>query len=276
MPEIAAYLPTRLGERFVCRSRPVGPSFEPGPDGATLRPARVELGIVGCPDAWIPVDAAIWTHACGLTLRRAGFVQAAGGRWEAWKPWASLRGRALLVGEADESERIVRLSYLQALYNALHRTDTLRLAVRLIGSVEADACVLGLAERRISSSCPYSAERVVRRPGRFACRQASPAGGELPDLPAALGDDTAPAGAYAAALRDAGEHGLGRGTITLRNVTRAYAPGSAIDATDGRTVALAAGAESPAPVVVAVTWRLGDGVNKTDLTLETPTGGLRS
>ena len=85
-------------------------------------------------------------------------------------------------------------------------------------------------------------------------------------------DDAHDATSHAERIRDALGSEVGHGSIVLRHVTRAYAPGDAIPQTQGRRIDLTvrSGESTSAPIVVGVAWSLEAPASKTELLLDTP------
>ena len=251
-------------EEALRRPRPVKATLLRDDPAARARnlPPQVLLGIDGDDDSWIQVRAVIWAD-------RAGFTLPINPLWR-WHPYACEQARNVVSGDQTLFEKYSRYNYLTLLNNALSGRSP-SLALKLVGSVECDHAVIGRAARRASGSWPIVAAKVVRAGRRFA-KSEVPAAGD----PFGLGgdrhdvrDESAAAAAYAAQLRAATEDESGRGAITLRQLTRAYAPGDVIPGTRGRRIDLrvSGGGGSRAPVVLGVAWDFQPGRTKTDLVL---------
>jgi hypothetical protein len=258
---------------YVRRSRPVGTTFLRDDADAAVRnyPAFVQLGIGGDDDSWIQVPAVVWRD-------RAGFTIPLNPLWR-WHPYASAYARHATSGGQTLFDQYAEHSYLTLLHNTLRGSGT-ALVLRLAGSVECDEAVRGSAPRRLTSSWPLVAEKVVRAESRLRLREV-PSGSDPFDLGASrhdIRDDSAAAAGLAEHIRGMGEHEVGRGSILLRHLTRAYAPGDVIPATCGRVIDLTvrSGERTHAPVVMGVAWSFDDPPNKTELALGTsPAEGTR-
>ena len=252
--------------QVIRRPRPVASTFTYDSDElkARLHPRKVQLGIVGDDAAWIDVPAEIWNDRAGFTISTALLAGNSGDGQ--WYPYAG-------YGQASAAYR--GLHYLTLLHNALCDGGTYKLRLRLVGSIECDQAVRGLAPRRASSAWPFRSARTVRLPDRFTWRQVQDALGAGAETDTT--DDALAAGAYAERLRDAGEDCRGAGSILLRYLTRSYALGDGISATSGRVVDLCVdgGAGSFAPVVSTVVWHFDEGANKTELVLDGPERQVR-
>lgn len=255
------------GENHVRRSRPIGPTFLR--DDASMQarnlPNLVQMGIEGDDYAWIQIPAVVWTD-------RAGFTVPVNPLWQ-WFPYTSEYARHTAVGEKTLFEKYGRCNYLTLLHNTLRGTGE-KLVLRLVGSVECDEAVTGRAARRVCSSWPLAAARAVRAENRFRHREV-PSGSDPFDLEQNrhdTRDDSEDAANYARSVRDVLEDEVGHGSITLRHLTRAYGPGDVIPRTQGRVIDLTSRGRqgTHGPVVVEVVWNFEDGVNKTELILDTP------
>jgi len=254
-----------VGGNFLRRPRPVGPTLLRDDDLARARnlPAFVQLGVDGDETSWIEVPAVIWRD-------RAGFTIPVNPLW-AWYPYADEYARH--AGGTTETlfGRYGELSYLTLLHNAL-RGQGEGLALRLVGSMESDEAVVGLAPRRLSSSWPFVARKVVRAEERLVGRQV-PDEADVLSLGAARRDerdDAADAAALAGALRDTMADEVGHGSLILRHVTRSYAPGDVVPQTQGRVIDLTVrgGQRRYAPVVAGVVWNFQHGASRTELLLD--------
>ena len=252
-------------QNHVRRPRPVGPTFLRDNTGARNLPSFVQLGIEGDDSTWIQIPAVVWTD-------RAGFTVPINPLWQ-WFPYASEYARHAAVGGETLFERYGRYGYLTLLHNTLRGSGT-RLVLRLVGSVECDEAVTGRAARRVSSSWPLAAAKAIRAENRFRHR-AVPSGSDPLGLESTrhdARDDSDDAADYALRVRDLLEDEVGHGSITLRHLTRACAPGDVIPRTRGRVIDLTVrgGERAHGPVVVEVLWNFDEGVNKTELILDTP------
>jgi hypothetical protein len=246
------------------RPRPVGPTLLRDDASAKVRniPPQVLLGIAGDETSWIQVPAVIWSDRAGFTLPVNPLYR--------WHPYGCEQARSVKSGEETLFEKYARYNYLTLLDNAL-AGRTPALAMKLVGSIECDHAVTGRAGRQAGSSWPIASAKVIRAGRRFAKSEVL-AGSDPFSLSADrhdTRDDSAAASAFAAQIRSAGEDEIGRGSITLRQITRAYSPGDVIPGTQGRridlTVSGSAGAK--APIVVGVGWDFQSGAAKTELTL---------
>ena len=266
MPDLGPY-GTGESDGYVRRPRPVGATLLRDEGDGKVRNVQpfVQLGVEGDDDSWIQVPAVIWAD-------RAGFTLPIDPLW-GWYPYADHYARH--TGDDSETlyEQYGHLSYLTLLYGALNDSGT-KLTLRLVGSVECDEAVVGRAGRRVSGSWPLPAARVVRAENRYHLRDV-PAGSD----PFGLGsdrhdsrDDGHDATCLAERIRDTLAGEVGHGSILLRAVTRAYAPGDAIPRTEGRRIDLTVrgGDGTSAPIVVGVAWLLEGGRSHTELLLDTP------
>jgi hypothetical protein len=254
------------GGNYVRRPRPVGPTCLRDDAEAKARnfPAFVQLGVDGDDEAWIQVPAVIWAD-------RAGFTIPINPLWR-WHPYATEYARHVTSSGQTLLEKYGDLSYLTLLHNAM-RDSGERLRLRLVGSVECDEAVSGRAERRVNSSWPLTAGKVIRADSRFRHREV-PSGSDPFDLVASrhdTRDDSGDAADYAASVRGVLEDEVGHGSIVLRHLTRACVPGDVVPRTQGRVIDLTVpnGQGASAPVVVGVAWNFEPGVNKTELALDT-------
>lgn len=266
MGDLSSFAITPQGQ-YARRPRPVGPTLLRDDGGAKVRnlPPQVMMGIAGDDNSWVQVPAVIWTD-------RAGFTLPANPLWR-WYPYACEQARNVFSGDETLFEKYGRYGYLTLLNNALSG-QTPALAMKLVGSIECDQAVIGRAPRRSGSSWPIVAHKVVRAGDRFR-RLDVPAEGDPFVLSADrhdTRDDTAYAEAYAGEIRAAMEDETGHGSIVLRHVTRAYAPGDVIPGTRGRRIDLTVSGSqgARAAVVVGVNWNLRQGICKTELLLDTP------
>ena len=251
----------------VRRPRPVASTFTYDSDGlkARLHPRKVQLGIVGDEASWIDVPAEIWNDRAGFTISTALLAGASGDGQ--WYPYA---------GGGQFSAEYRGLHYLTLLHNALRDDGAHKLRLRLVGSIECDQAVRGLAPRRASSAWPFRSARTARLPGRFAWRQVEDALGAGAQTDTT--DDVQEATAYAERLRDAAEDCHVAGSVLLRYLTRSYAVGDGGGATSGRAIDLCVdgGAGSFAPVVSKVVWHFDEGTHKTELKLDGPGRQVKS
>lgn len=260
IPDLGDY---GLDSQVVRRARPVGPSLEyadaAGGQGRTG--AHVEIAIDGDDESWIrlPGDIVrILPDRAGLTIVAAPI--------DTWCPFAAAGGSL-----ADDYGRH---TYLTLLHNTLRGYGT-QLRLRLVGSIACDECVTGLAARNDQSPWPLRSRKVVYLPDRFKRRDV--ASSQLPGYD--VTDDSQAAGEYALRVREAWENAAAGGTLTLRGLHRSYALGDGIDRTDGRMVPLtidgsqAGKGGSVVPIVVGVTWLLGEGACRTQLNLDSPRAG---
>lgn len=248
----------------VRRPRPVASTLLRDDADARCRnfPPQVLLGVSGDDESWIQVPAVIWRD-------RAGFTLPVNPLWR-WHPYCCDQARHVVSGDETLFEKYGRYNYLTLLGNALAGRSP-ALVLKLVGSVECDHAVIGRAQRAANSSWPIVAAKAVRVGSRFTKNEVpastDPFGlaGERLDLR----DDSVDAAAYAARLRSTGENESGRGAITLRQVTRAYAPGDVIPGTRGRQINLTTTGSggARAPVVLGVMWDLQPGEMKTELAL---------
>ena len=273
-PGDAASFGAGSGGHYIRRPRPLGPTFLRDEADAMVRnfPAFVQLGVDGDDASWIQVPAVIWTDRAGLTIP----VNPLSG----WYPYADEYSRH--ATSQSESETLFATygmcSYLTLLHNALRNGGTHKLRLRVIGSVECDEAVTGRAARRAARSWPFPAAKPLRAGPRVRDREV-PDGSDPFELAPGrhdTRDDSADAADYAESVRDVMEDEVGHGSIVLRHVTRAYAPGDVIPATQGRVIDLTVrtGERTHAPVVVGVNWDLRPGRNKTELVLDTPLLGV--
>ena len=260
VPDLAACGVGQAGQ-VVRRPRPVASTLTYDSDGlkARLHPRKVQLGIVGDDASWIDVPAEIWNDRAGFTISTA--LLAGNGGDGQWYPYA---------GHRQFSAEYRGLHYLTLLHNALRDDGTHKLRLRLIGSIECDQAVRGLAPRRTASAWPFRSARAVRLPSRFTWRQVQDALDTSAETDTT--DDALAATALAERLRDAGEDCRPAGSILLRYLTRSYALGDGIGATSGRVVDLTVdgGAGSFAPIVSKVVWHFESEGNKTELVLDSP------
>jgi hypothetical protein len=254
-------------QNYVRRPRPVGPTFLRDDATAQARnlPSFVQLGIEGDGDSWIQIPAVIWAG-------RAGFTIPINPLWQ-WFPYTSEYARHAPAGGETLFGKHGGHSYLTLLHNTL-RGSGKKLVLRLVGSIECDEAVTGRAGRRVGGSWPLTAARAIRAENRFRHRDV-PGGSDPFSLEASrhdTRDDSEDAADFACGIRDVLEDEVGHGSITLRHLTRAYAPGDVIPGTRGRVIDLTvrAGEAAHGPVVVEVVWNFQDGVNKTELVLDTP------
>jgi len=255
------------GQDYVRRPRPVGPTFLRDDPDAKARnlPACVQMGIEGDASAWVQVPGVIWAD-------RAGFTIPINPLWQ-WYPYTSEYARHATSSGETLCDRYGQYSYLTLLHNALRCSGT-ALVLRLVGSIECDVAVAGRAPRRVNTSWPLAAQKTIRAENRFRYREV-PSGSDPFSLAPGrhdTRDDSSDAADYARSVRDVLEDEVGHGSIVLRHLTRTYTPGDVVPRTQGRVIDLTVrGARGThAPVVVGVIWDFGDGVNKTELTLDTP------
>ena len=251
---------------YIRRPRPVGPTLLRDDAQAKVRnfPAFVQLGIDGDQESWIQIPAVIWED-------RAGFTISINPLWR-WYPYAAEYARHA-GGSQTLFDQYGEYSFLTLLYNAL-RGSGIKLALRLVGSIECDEAVIGRAARRLTSSWPFAAEKVVRLEDRFVHLDV-PSGSDpfaLDPVRHETRDDSADAADYASRIREVFEDEVGHGSVILRHVTRTYIPGDVIPQTQGRVIDLTvrSGQGAYAPVVVGVIWHFQGGANKTELILDTP------
>jgi len=274
-PDLAEMGLADEGGNWVRRPRPVGPTFLFDDAEAKVRTcaARVQMAIDGTDEerTWMDVPAVLLAGRAGFRIVRPTLMGLGDG--ETWRPYARAKGKTL--GGQWIAEVYGAQSFLTLLYNTVHEAGSPKLKFRLVGSVESDAHVVARAARRASHSAwPLAARVLVRAPDRFQRRDVLTDPWGLDASRRDLRDDTAAAGSFAAAVRDAGEHCMGHGSVVLRGLHRQIAPGRTVDATaprrfdfdtDGR------GTEGRhCPIVVAVTYDFREGAGKTELALDTP------
>jgi hypothetical protein len=267
MADLSGYSAAQQG-CYVRRPRPLGATFLRDDADARARnvPPFVQLGIDGDGESWIQVPAVIWQD-------RAGFTIPVNPLWQ-WHPYTCEYARHAASNTTDQTlfEQYGKYSYLTLLHNAL-RGSGVALVLRLVGSVECDEAVTGHAPRRLSSSWPLPADKVIRAEHRYRRREV-PGGSDPFGLSADrhdTRDDSDAATSHAETVRDVLEDEVGHGSIVLRHVTRCYAPGDVVPQTQGRVIDLTvrSGEGDRAPVVAGVTWDFDAGANKTELLLDT-------
>jgi hypothetical protein len=225
-------------------------------------PAMVQLSIAGDAGSRIQASACIWGDRAGFTLTVRTLHD--------WYPYATAEARGISSDGGTLYDLYGDMSYLQLLYNAVNNVSGQpQLALHLVGSIESDECITGVAGYSSDSSWPFRAEKVVFAPHRFKWRTALGAQGDI-------ADDSEAAAEYASAVQDVTADAIGHGSIILRGIDRTYNVGDAISNTRGREVNLRIGgreiadAETFAPVVIAVVWNFQSGAVKTELVLESP------
>jgi hypothetical protein len=262
------------GGNYVRRPRPVGPTFVLDDAATRVRtlPAFVQLGVDGDGWSWMQIPAVIWPD-------RAGFTIPVNPLWD-WYPYAGQYGRNTLSGVSGATlfDQYGKWNYLTLLLNTLTGGGEAALALRLVGSIECDQAVQGRAARQVTSSWPLTAAKIVRAEHRFRWRQVPQEADpwRLADSRYDLCDDTDAAGDLATTVRDVLEDEVAHGSIVLRCLSRGYGPGDVVPRTGGRVIDLTVrgGTGDVAPVVVAVNWDFQDGVNKTELLLDTSLLGI--
>lgn len=257
-PDLTAYGLGQTGQ-YIRRPRPLASTFTYDSDGLKVRvhPRKVQLGIVGDDESWIDAPAGIWNDRAGFTIATSLLGGNVGDGQ--WYPYA---------GHRQFPPAYRNLHYLTLLHNALRDAGTYKLRLRLIGSIECDRAVRGLAPRRIDSAWPFRAARAVRLPARFRWQEVQDtlvSGAETAGI-----DDAAAAAQYAERLRDTAEDCRGHGSILLRYLTRSYVVGDSVGATSGRVVDLHVdgGRGRYQPVVTGVVWHFEQDANKTELMLD--------
>lgn len=255
--------------QHVVRPRPMGPRLAYGLEGIELSslPAQIELFIVGCPEATVSVPAKIWTNRCGFTLDVEAFFEIGpDGNVRQWQPFASLPDQPYTVNGSEMSEQIRSAAYLNLLHNSLDQSGDLQIGLRFSGTLAADTAVGGTATRRDEHPWPFPAQRVLRKPLRFA--RLWPRLADADYEPAMAVDQTAEAETMARQFRQRGESLLGRCRIDLRRLTRAYRPGQTIAQTDGRIVRTSPDDPQGRPLrIIAVRWDLREETFQTSLEL---------
>ncbi len=264
LPDLDAWGTGETG-RWLRRPRPLGQSclLEPGEAGVRNVPAMVQMGIAGDDASWIQVPAVVWHD-------RAGFTIPVDPLWS-WYPYASDVARHVTDGSGQTLfEKYGGCSYLTLLYNALRGSGT-GLRLRLVGSAECDQALIARAGRQAGSSWPLTAERVLRDEHTFRWREVAEGDDPFGGLVADVRDDAAAAMDLAERTRDRLADEVGHGSLILRGLTRAYAPGDAIPSTRGRQVDLTvrSGGDRRAPIVSGVIWSLEEGNCHTELLLDT-------
>jgi len=260
LPDLSAF---GVGEEddFLRRPRPVSATFTcTAPSGAAqVYPARVEIAIDSAEDSWIRVPCVrIWSDRAGFTIDHP--------RIHLWRPYHD-------AADALKND-YGHYTYLTLLNHALRGTSP-RIRLRLFGSVECDRAVVGQAPRGGSSSWPLSTHRVVRADDRFRWRDVldQPLDASLPTTVTDYESTRESIGAYARRIRDSAEDALVHGSITLRYLARPqrYPVGTGLAGTAGRNISLQAAATSAyVPLIAGVNWDFAEGVNKTELLLDTP------
>jgi len=256
-PDLRAYGLGQAGQ-YARRPRPVASTFTYDSDGlkARLHPRRVQLGIVGDDASWIDVPAEIWNDRAGFTIS-AALLAGSDGDGQ-WYPYA---------GHRQFSAEYRGQHYLALLHNTLRDAGTYKLRLRLIGSIECDRAVKGLAPRGADCTWPFRAAKTLRLPARFKWRTVEDTFVSGADTTAI--DDAQAITEYAEQLRDQAENRRGTGSVMLRYLTRSYAVGDGIGATSPRVVDLHVDgpAGSTSPVVTTVVWHFEAEANKTELLL---------
>lgn len=260
LPDLSAFAVDGEGF-FVRRPRPIAATFTctAASGSAQVYPARVEIGIDGVDDSWIGVPCArVWSDRAGFTIDHP--------RIHLWRPYHD-------AADALRDD-YGPYTYLTLLNNAL-RSSTPRLRLRLIGSVECDRAIVGEAARRGNSSWPLSTRRVVRADDRFRWCEVldQPLDASLPTTATDYETTRQAIEAYARRIRDTAEDALVHGSITLRYLAHPgrYPVGTGLAGTSGRNISLQSGATAAyVPLVVCVNWNFAEGINKTELLLDTP------
>ncbi|MCE5277209.1 MAG: hypothetical protein ABFD92_16900 [Planctomycetaceae bacterium] len=270
MPDLSAL--GRDGEA-ARRPRPIGPRFEFADAGAAgaLKAPLVELGLasyqggqhVEDADAWIalaPSQVLVRKDRAAVTILVPDLL--------AWRPW--MANRKISQGQSLHY-RYGHLNYATLLHNALRAAEdgSVMLRLRVTGSIEMDDCVGHEAARLSESAWPFDAAALVRAGERFKYR----AVGETvsPSLSATV-DDTPALEALAQRVRAAGQDAATQGSVLLRGLQRAYAPGMALASLQGRGIDLAprrsveGALQRGVPAIVAVRWSFQNGgAGKTEL-----------
>lgn len=172
----------------------------------------------------------------------------------------------LLVSGKSMYDYYCNMSYLSLLYRSLNYVGFPTLALRVIGTIELDECVVGKAEYRSDSSWPLRSQKVVYAPHRFKSSENAADDASDPQID--------PATAYAHQIRDVLEDAVGHGSCVLQGIDRSYKLGDAFSSTRGRRVGLGIRGreqgqrESFSPVIVGIVWDFREGVSKTELVLE--------
>jgi len=256
IPDISSY---GANGKALRRPRPVANTL--GFDESRRRlPAAVQLSIAGDDASRLQIPAMIWPDRAGFTLTARTLHD--------WYPYACPEARGIQSEGESLYDLYGDMSYLQLLYNAIENVASEpQLSLHLIGSIESDECVTGLADYTPDSSWPFRAERIVYAPHRFKWRAAAD-GDSI--------DESADAATYASLVQDVTADAVGHGSIILRGVDRTYSVGDAISNTCGRRVNLRIGgrdiadAQAYSPLVIAIVWNFQSGAMKTELVLESP------
>ncbi len=259
VPDLATY---GVGASYTRRPRPLGATLIHNTQHAGRLPAYVELGIVGDDDAWILCpEARVMTDRCGVTIDAP--------RLDSFRPYSAYtRSGNSKAAYADDT-------FATLLHNALAGNSTEhQLRLRVVGTVECDDALAAESEQLTGSIWPFAAERIEYLPERFGRGVVAdnPSG-----LPTDARDDAADAQAYADRCRDVYEDAMGHGSIVLRAILTHWRPGDAVAGTTGRDVSLAVGAGGDTatdgvyyPIIDQIVWDFQEGVNKTELVLDSP------
>jgi len=257
-----------IGANYIRRPRPVGRTHCPTADEAGGVPAYVMMGVYPASSGTVDDSTYIKVPAATVMTDRVGFTLNAP-RLDKWKPFESF-------WQLDDGrEAYADLTFGTLLMSTMAGTTANpRLSLLLVGSIEGDTGIEGSADRRAGSAWPLTAEAVAYDPEKYKCHSTA-TGGDPQSLGAVTRDDSNVATARAEDLRDMGEDSMGHGSLELRQIVDAWRPGDAIAGTEGRDIpfAINAGGEQYGdgryyPIVHEVIWNFTEGVNKTELVLD--------
>ncbi len=257
-----------IGTDYIRRPRPVGRTHCPTADGTGSVPAYVLMGLYPAGESSVDTSTYIKAPVAAIMADRAGFTINAP-RLDKWRPFESFKD--LDDGREDYAD----ITFATLLLSTMAGTTAKpRLSLLLVGAIEADIGIEGAAARQAGSAWPLAAEVVAYNPEAFRYHTVA-SGGDPQNLGTASRDDSGEAEAHAEALRDMGEDSMGHGSLVLRQIVDAWRPGDAIAGTEGRRIpfAINAGGEQLGggrhyPIIHQVVWNFAEGVNKTELTLD--------
>ena len=170
------------------------------------------------------------------------------------------------------------MDYLTLLNNTINDQNTYRLAVRVVCSVDSDTAVGSEATDKTLTPWPYAAERIIYNPSTYQKYTVDTNPYTDAISPPIVRDNTSYTSIISTSQLYANAFAHGHGSIMLRKLSNWYYPGAGIPHTSGREFNFYTDANGGPgdgsriyPMVVEVQWDFSEGVNKTELLLDSDT-----
>ncbi len=249
----------------VNRIRTFGPtwSVDGAGDAARWRPAYVTMEIDGEPTSAIGIPQVVFDR--NRTSFKIMYPNIH--TWQPFKQFHPSHGSGITFTSAAKTIEIANMFYLDLIQNTLDGSGH-RFIFKLYTSIETDNFVVGHRTRTVSQKWPLTAQKIIRQPNRFKLRDqtADFSGGDTVD-------DSAAALVFANQVGESIEDADGNTAIVLRELDKSYHPGIGIPRTSTRVIELTVDGVTAAvaPIINGVVWNFSEGVNTTELSLDSNT-----